>query len=158
MLTAMQGEQRRLQAVKDGKKPPPRKDLVIEHPVPDPRAQGVNWYLGKANATGKAADIRTSSCSLPSSGAPCEVLTLGTSSYSLPAFIPFPKILSFLFLLSPFMRRRGLRNPSVRRLLWLKDGMKSEGKRIKGGRKERESDERRPPLALRRIAPPERER
>jgi len=33
------------------------------------------------------------------------------------------------------MRRRGLRNPSVRRLLWLKDGMKSEGKRIKGGRK-----------------------
>ena len=59
VLTAMQGEQRRLQAVKDGKKPPPRKDLVIEHPVPDPRAQGVNWYLGKANATGKAADIMT---------------------------------------------------------------------------------------------------
>ena len=59
VLATMQGEQRRLQAVKDGKRPPPRKDLVIEHPVPDPRAQGVNWYLGKANETGNPKDIMT---------------------------------------------------------------------------------------------------
>jgi hypothetical protein len=59
VLATMQGEQWHLQAVKAVKRPPPRKDLVIEHPVPDPRARGVNWYLGKANVTGDPNDIMT---------------------------------------------------------------------------------------------------
>ena len=55
----MRGEAARLLAVKQGRRPAPRKDLIIHEPVPDPRAQGHQWYLGKANETGDAKDIMT---------------------------------------------------------------------------------------------------
>jgi hypothetical protein len=57
VMATMRGEELRLQAVKAGRRPPPRKDWVIEQPVPDPRARGVNWFLGKADATGNANSL-----------------------------------------------------------------------------------------------------
>ena len=59
VVSVMQHEARRLKAVKKGKRPAKRQDLIITDPVPDPRARGQQWYLGKANVSGKASDIMT---------------------------------------------------------------------------------------------------